>query len=379
MINRYLTEKLKINLKSGNVTVLFGARRTGKTTLMNIIVDSLTDKNVLVLNGEDFDVANALSSGRIETLGNLVAGYEVLFIDEAQNIPNIGQNLKLLIDTQVNVSVFATGSASFDLKNQIGEPLTGRSRYFNLYPLAFGELIKGYMEGLSHLPTLLVYGSYPQIIMEPDLKEKRHILENIRNGYLIKDVLQLENIKDSLFVMNLLRLLAFQIGNDVSYNELSRNLGSTVKTIKRYLEILEKAFIIFRLQGFSRNLRKEIAKSPRFYFWDNGIRNSLISNFNPADLRDDMGRLWENFCISERLKKQVYQETFSNFYYWRTYDKQEIDLIEIKDENIEAFEFKWGDKVVKTPKAFKDAYPEAKFTTINKESFFEFLKMELEF
>lgn len=374
MIKRALTKPLMKTLRKGKVTALFGARRTGKTTLMNVIIKSLNNKNVLVLNGEDYDVAGILSSQRQEVIKNLIAGYDFIFIDEAQNVTNIGQALKLLVDTQPNVSVFVTGSSSFDLKNQIGEPLTGRSRFFMLYPLTLGELTKDYLDAIRKLITLLIFGSYPQVAIEDNLKEKRHLLENIRNGYLLKDILQLENIKDSLFVMNLLRLLAFQIGNDISFNELARNLQTTVKTIKRYLEILEKAFIIFRLNGFSRNLRKEITKSPRFYFWDNGIRNAIISNFNPIEMRDDVGKLWENFCISERLKKQIYLETFSNFYFWRTYDQQEIDLIEETDGHINAYEFKWGDKDAKVPKAFHDNYQDAGFQTINRVNFFEFLK-----
>lgn len=373
MIYRYLTEPLTRNLKKGHVTALFGARRTGKTTLMNIISKSLTGKKVLLVNGEDYDVAQVLSSQRQEILANLAGGYEYIFIDEAQNIPGIGKNLKLLVDTQSQISVFATGSASFDLRNQIGEPLTGRSRFFTLFPLALNEMENGYLNSLHKLPTLMIYGSYPQVIMEANLQEKRHILESIRNGYLLKDILQLENIKDSLFVMNLLRLLAFQIGNDVSFNELASKLGTTVKTIQRYVELLEKAFIIFRLNGFNRNLRKEISKTPRFYFWDNGIRNVVISNFTTLELRDDVGRLWENYCIAERLKKQNYLESFSNFYFWRTYDQQEIDLIEETDGRINAFEFKWGIKEAKTPRAFRENYPNAEFTTINRNSFYKFL------
>lgn len=374
MINRFLLKPLLDNLKQGQVTALFGARRTGKTTLMNMMISSMTDKKVLILNGEDYDVAQLLSSRRQETLRSLVSGYDIVFIDEAQNVPDIGQNLKLLVDTQPGVAVFATGSASFDLRNQIGEPLTGRSRFFSLYPIALSEFSGGYLDALQKLPELLIFGSYPQVLIESNQKEKRHILENIRNGYLLKDILQLENIKDSLFVMNLLRMLAFQIGNDVSSNELARNLGTTVKTIQRYLDLLEKAFIIFRLTGFSRNLRKEITKSPRFYFWDNGIRNAVISNFNPLEIRDDAGKLWENYCISERIKKQTYLDTFSSFYFWRTYDQQEIDLVEVSDEHIKAFEFKWGVKEAEAPKAFTENYPGSEFQTINRNSFFEYLK-----
>jgi predicted AAA+ superfamily ATPase len=373
MIQRYLVRSIKDNLKKGNVTILYGARRTGKTTLMNEISSILSEQKVLILNGEDFDVANVLSSQKAETLRNLVTGYEYLFIDEAQNIPSIGKNLKLLIDTQSHISVFATGSASFELRGQLGEPLTGRSRFFTLYPFSLSEICKGYIDALSKLPELLIYGTYPQVFMEPQLKEKRHLLENIRNGYLLKDVLVMENIKDSLFIMNLLRLLAYQTGNDISYNELARNLNTTVKTIQRYLDILEKAFIIFHLNGYSRNLRKEISKSPRFYFWDNGIRNAVISDFSPVEGRNDTGKLWENFCISERIKKQHYQETFSNFYFWRTYDRQEIDLIETRDQKLFAFEFKWGNKITKVPRAFHLNYPDTEYSTINRESFFDFL------
>lgn len=373
MINRYLKEPLIHDLKKGRVTVLFGARRTGKTTLMQSMIQTLSGKKILKGNGEDYDMSQVLSSQRQETLANLVAGYDYFFIDEAQNVPGIGKSLKLLVDTQPQVSVFATGSASFDLRNQVGEPLTGRSRFFTLYPLALSEMESGYLNALQKLPPLLIYGSYPQIITEGNLKEKRHILESIRNGYLLKDILQLENVKDSLFIMNLLRLLAFQVGNDVSFNELASKLGTTVKTVQRYVELLEKAFIIFRLNGFSRNLRKEISRSPRFYFWDNGIRNVVISNFNPIESRDDVGKLWENFCIAERLKKQNYLETFSNFYFWRTYDQQEIDLIEETDGRINAYEFKWGTKETKSPRGFRENYPGAWFSTVNRDNFYEFL------
>lgn len=373
MISRYLKEPLTANLKKGHVTVLFGARRTGKTTLMHAMIKELAGEKILVGNGEDYDLSQVLASQRKESLASLVAGYEYFFLDEAQNVPGIGRSLKLLVDTQPNISVFATGSASFDLRNQVGEPLTGRSRFFTLYPLALSEMESGYFSAFQKLPALLVYGSYPQVVMEPDLKEKRHILESIRNGYLLKDILQLENVKDSLFVMNLLRMIAFQVGNDVSYNELSAKLGTTVKTVQRYVELLEKAFIIFRLQGFSRNLRKEIFKTPRFYFWDNGIRNVVISNFNPIELRDDVGKLWENFCIAERLKKQNYLESFSSFYFWRTYDRQEIDLIEETDGRIHAFEFKWGVKEAKAPAGFRQNYPEAGYSVINRNNFYEFL------
>jgi predicted AAA+ superfamily ATPase len=374
MVHRIIKDQLINSIIPGNVTVLFGARRTGKTVLMKEVKNELPGKKILLLNGEDYDVARLLSSRSEAILKNLVSGYNCLFIDEAQNIPEIGANLKLLVDTLPELSVFVTGSASFDLRNKIGEPLTGRSQFFILYPFSLAELPDDYITNERRLPSLLVYGCYPQVFnTENDLKKKQ-LLENIRNGYLLKDILQLDNIKDSLFVMTLLRLIAFQIGNDVSLNELASSLGTTVKTVQRYLDLLEKTYIIFRLYGFSRNLRKEISKSPRFYFWDNGIRNSIISGFNPLDLRDDTGKLWENFCISERLKKQQYNQVFANHYFWRTYDQQEIDLIEEINSVPKGYEFKWGEKVVNPPKAFRISYPEAEFQTINRLNYYNFLK-----
>lgn len=375
MITRFITESILESLVPGRVTVLFGARRTGKTTLINAIADRLSKKSVLKLNGEDLTVAEILASGRQEVLENLTKGYDCILIDEAQSINGIGKNLKLLIDTSPNLSILATGSASFDLRNQLGEPLTGRSVYFMLYPFSFGELALDYLESQRKTPDLLIYGTYPQVFLSKNNKEKRLVLENIKNGYLLKDVLMLDNLKDSLFVLQLLRLIAFQIGNEVSFNELAGQLGSTVKTVQRYLDILEKTFVIFRLNGYSRNLRKEITKSPRYYFWDTGIRNVIINNMNPLDQRDDIGKLWENFCVAERVKKQVYLQTFSDFYFWRTYDQQEIDLIEITDGKMSAFEFKWNSKNARIPAAFQNHYPDASYTVINRENFGDFIDL----
>ncbi|MCK9451450.1 MAG: ATP-binding protein [Bacteroidales bacterium] len=375
MITRILTRNVMNSLRKAKVTALYGARRTGKTTILNMIAQELQGKKILKLQGEDLDTAQLLSSSRQEILANLVKGYDYLFVDEAQSIPRIGQNLKLLVDTQPEITVLVTGSASFDLRNQIGEPLTGRSTFFTLYPFSFAELETDYLQGIKLIPQLLVYGSYPQVLLAENEKMKRSLLDNIKNGYLLKDILVLENLKDSLFVMNLLRLVAYQIGNEVSFNELASQLGTSSKTVQRYLEILEKTFILFRINGFSRNLRKEISKSPRYYFWDNGIRNVVISNFKPIEQRDDTGMLWENYCVSERIKKQHYQNSFSDFYFWRTYDQQEIDLLEVTDDEISAFEFKWGNKTARIPAAFKKAYPNAKFETINRENFQMFLEV----
>ncbi len=373
MIPREFEQTILHDLKPGHVTVLIGARRTGKTVLMDRVAELLPEKKILKLNGEDFDVAAILASRRSSLLNNLVAGYDSLFIDEAQSIPQIGESLKLLVDSNPGLTVFVTGSSSFDLRNRIGEPLTGRSRFLHLHPFSLREVAQDYLSVIRQLPVLLVYGSYPQVFLAQNDKDRRVILESIRNGYLLKDVLQLDNVKDSLFVMNLLRNLAFQTGNDVSYNELASSLSTSVKTVQRYLDILEKAFIIFRLYGYSRNLRKEISKTPRFYFWDNGIRNVIISRFEPLEARDDYGKLWENYCISERIKKQQYLEQFSEFYFWRTYDQQEIDLVEANGAELSAFEFKTGSKPARVPKAFATQYPHATFRTIAPESIYDFL------
>ncbi len=340
---------------------------------MNFVKEKLSHKKILLLHGEDLDVVSTLSSGRQDILKNLVSGYDFLFLDEAQGIPGVGRNLKLLVDTQPKTGVFVTGSASFELRNQIGEPLVGRSRIFHLFPYLLSEVTQGYMDAYSRLPQTLVFGLYPQVIGENTSNSKREILENIRNGYLLKDVLALDNLKDSVFILNLLKYLAFQIGNDVSMNEIANSLGTTVKTVQRYLDILEKAFVIFKIQGFSRNLRKEISKAPRFYFWDNGIRNVVISNTNPLESRDDVGKLWENFCISERIKIQNYKRTWSNFFFWRTYDQQEIDLLEEHSGDLKAFEMKWKSKKVKVPKAFRDNYSDVPLYQINRENFYDFL------
>ena len=326
-----------------------------------------------MVHGEDLDVSEVLSSQRTQILKNFLSGYTFLFIDEAQKIPNIGTNLKLIVDEIPEVSIFVTGSSAFDLKQKLGEPLTGRSRFFTLFPFSFSELKEDYLTAKKCLNEKLIYGTYPQVSTENNITEKRHILEGIKNGYLLKDILELDNLKNSLFILNLLRLVAFQIGNDVSYNELARNLKTSVKTVQRYLEILEKTYILFKMNGFSRNLRKEYSKTPRYYFWDNGIRNTVISNFNSLELRNDKGQLWENYCISERMKKMKYKERFVNFYFWRTYDQQEIDLIEEEDGEIRSYEFKFGSKKSRVPIAFSKSYTKASYNIITPDNFYSFL------
>lgn len=377
MVYRHITPKVIKNLKAARVVGVFGPRRAGKTLLMNQIKNELENSRaarVLMVHGESLDVAEALSSQRTSILKRFIGNYDYLFIDEAQKIPNIGVNLKLIVDTIPQVAVFVTGSSSFDLRNNIGEPLVGRSLYFYLYPFSLLELANEYLVQQNELEQQLIYGFYPQVYLAESLKDKQLHLESIRDGYLLKDILQLDNQKDSLFVFSLLRQLAFQIGQDISYSELATNLNVNRKTIMRYLDILEKSYVIFSRHGYSRNLRKEYTKSPRYYFWDNGIRNSLISNYNSIALRDDVGRLWENYCMVERAKYLEYKGLSSNSYFWRTYDKKELDLIEERKGKLYAFEFKYS-KNNSGPawRDFKKAYPNSTFKIINRDNYLDYL------
>jgi uncharacterized protein len=373
MIQRILKNRILKSLKPQKVIGLFGARRTGKTWLMNDIFQSLSGKKILQVQGDDLDTAEILSSGRLSVLKSFTKGLDYLFIDEAQMIPNIGQNLKLIADQVEGLSVFITGSSALDLKEQTGEPLTGRASYFYMHPFSLSELSEDYLTLKTNLDQRMIYGLYPQVCIAQTADEKREILESLRNGYLLKDILSVDNRKDPVFLLKLLRLLTFQIGNDVSLNELASNMGVNHKIVKHYLDLLEKCFIIFSLPGFSRNLRKEYTQSPRYFFWDNGVRNSLINAYSDISLRDDTGKLWENFIIAERIKKTMNEGLFTNHFFWRTYDRQEIDLIEEHDGNLQAFECKLSKSKTRIPRAFSDNYPGAQFHLINKENFSDFI------
>lgn len=375
MISRFIENQILSELKPALVVCLFGARRTGKTTLLHSLKQSLSHKKVLSVHGQDLTTQEILSSQRTDTLARFVHGYDYLFVDEAQYIPNIGVNMKLLVDTIPHISILVTGSASFDLRNKIGEPLVGRSTAYHLYPFAQLELssIESLLDTQNNLQDRLIYGTYPQIITATNEIAKKKRLENLRDGYLLKDILEQDNLKDSLFVFNLLRLIAFQIGHDISYAELASNLNSHPKTVRRYLELLEKTFVLFSVGGFSRNLRKEYTKTPRYYFWDNGVRNVIISNFNTLPIRDDIGQLWENYCVSERRKRNTYRNITANYYYWRTYDQKEIDSIEERDGLLFGYEMKWKNTKVKTPKDFLATYKKSSFSIIHKENYLEFI------
>lgn len=374
MISRFIQKQVLSSLKRGKVCAVFGPRRSGKTVLLEMVKKTLIGEKILTVHGENLETAEILSSMKQSVLERFTKGYDYLFIDEAQKIPQIGQNLKLLVDTSKDIAVLVTGSSSFSLRQKVGEPLVGRMRQFYLYPFAQMELTENLLEIKEYLETKLVFGSYPEVFTAKTQVEKRSQLESIRDGYLLKDILELDNIKDSLFIFNLLRLIAFQIGNDISYSELAQNLNSNKKTVMRYLELLEKSYVLFSHPGFSRNLRSEYTKTPRYYFWDNGVRNSVISNYNSLKSRDDVGRLWENYCVCERRKKVEYKNLFANRYFWRTYDQQEVDYVEEKQGKLFGYEFKWSTKgKTKTPKAWKQTYKNSSFLAVTPKNYLDFI------
>ena len=362
-------ENLKNLLKPGKVVVIYGARRTGKTTLLNEYLKTEPEPYLLV-SGEDIIIQGYLSSQSIEKLKAFVGNNRLLVIDEAQKVQNIGINLKLIVDHIPGIRVIATGSSSFDLARSIGEPLTGRKNTLIQYPLAQLELaaMEQRHETDSRLENRLIYGSYPEIVLLQDNREREQYLKEIVSSYLYKDILELEGIRQSAKIGRLLQLIAFQIGKEVSYTELGTSLGMSKNTADHYLDLLEKAFVIRKLGGFSRNLRNEVTKNSRYYFVDNGVRNALINNFNPLELRNDPGELWENYLVMERLKRQEYLRETANNYFWRTYTKKELDLVEERDGKLHGYEIKWGKARPGAPKEWTMGYPEATWNLINRPS-----------
>lgn len=373
MIKRFYDDLSKY-LFPNKVLIIYGPRRVGKTVLLNKFLSSTKLKYKLV-NGDDLDVQTVLSSQRIELIKEYTQGYELLAIDEAQKIPNIGMGLKILVDNIEGIKVIATGSASFDLSNKIGEPLVGRSVTLKLYPLSQLELAEDINRYALKEKNwqYLIYGSYPEILTAQTIDKKRDYLTGVVNSYLLRDILELEQVKGSKTLLDLLRLVAFQVGSEVSLTELALNLNIDVKTVARYLDLLEKSFILINIRGFSRNLRKEIKKYSKYYFYDNGIRNAVISNFNSLELRDDIGKLWENFLVTERIKRQAYKKIYSNNYFWRTWDQKEIDFLEEREGKLFGFEFKYTNKKVKLPQEFLDTYPNANIEIITKDNYLDFL------
>ncbi|MFH1519948.1 MAG: ATP-binding protein [Candidatus Omnitrophota bacterium] len=361
-------------LQPQKAVIVYGPRRCGKTTLLNKMLESIKEKYLLV-SGEDITVQDYLSSQSIEKLKNFIGDNKFLVIDEAQKIKNIGLNIKLLLDNVDMLKVVATGSSSFDLARQIGEPLTGRKYTLKMFPLAQLELnkIQNKPETDASLEQRLIYGSYPEVILTKSNTKRIVYLKEMVTSYLYKDILELEGIRHSDKIVRLLQLLAFQIGKEVSFNEFGQQLGMSKNTVDRYCDLLEKSFVLFKLRGFSRNLRKEISKNPRYYFYDIGIRNALINNFNSLSMRNDIGMLWENYIIIERIKKQEYLGISANNYFWRTYNQKEIDFVEERQGKLYGYEIKWSDDKCKPPKGWCDVYKGSEFNIITKENYLTFI------
>jgi len=366
---------LKNLIKKNRVLVLYGARRVGKTTLLKDFLSKTTLKYKLD-TGENIKLQELFETEDINRILEYTENYELIAIDEAQYLKNIGKALKMIVDYSKDIYVVVTGSSSFELQGQIGEPLTGRKRTFLLFPLSIPELhtIYNKFELKEHLEDFLIFGSYPEVITSKTKNEKIEILEELVNSYLLKDILSFERVKSSSILLNLLRLIAFQVGQLVSINELSTQLKIDIKTAQRYLDLLEKTFVIKKLEGFSRNPRKEITSKCKYYFIDNGIRNAVISNYNPLNLRNDKGALWENFFVMEKIKKSTYERNLPVSYkFWRAYGGQEIDLIEISNEEIKAYEIKYQKQKVKILPLWQKNYSGAKFNVVTKDNFLEFL------
>ena len=359
----------------GKVVVLYGPRRVGKTTLVHRYV-RVHAPDAMVVTGEDITVREYLESQSVAKLREFVGGRRTLVVDEAQHVREIGLNLKLLVDHVEGLKVVATGSSSFDLAAQTGEPLTGRKTTLLLLPLAQLELgrLEAAHETRANLEARLLYGSYPEVVLLAANEDRAAYLRELIASYLFRDILQLEGIRHAAKLTMLLQLLAFQIGKDVSINELASSAGMNKNTVDRYLDLLEKAYVIYSRRGFSRDLRKEITKSRRYYFHDNGVRNGLIGNFNPLALRDDAGALWENYALAERLKRNLYTGHHATSHFWRTYDRQEIDLVEDHQGELTAAEMKWSPR--KTPKApggWRKAYPDAAFRVVHPADYLSFV------
>lgn len=374
-IIRSRLETLKKNLDSRKVNVILGIRRSGKTSLLEKFLEAYEHK-YLFLNGDDIQAQGLLSGQSITQFQNLLAGYKLLVIDEAQQVPNIGLNLKLIIDHIKDVTVLVTGSSLFDLDQKLGEPLTGRKKTFKLFTIAQLELnaYENPLESSANLDNRLVYGSYPEVITAINNHEKEIYLREIVNSYLLKDILVYDGIKNANKIYKILQLLAYQVGKEVAFDELATHVSMSKNTVEKYLDLLEKNFILYKLSSFSSNPRKELSKKKRFYFHDNGIRNALINNFNPLSIRNDVGELWENYIFYERMKFLEYNDIFVNRYFWRTYDQQEIDLVEEENQCLSAFEVKYSSKAkYKFSKYWLEHYPEAVNQLIHKDNYMEFI------
>ncbi|MGM9674741.1 MAG: ATP-binding protein [Bacteroidaceae bacterium] len=376
-IKRILQAEVERRIKPQKVMLLFGARRVGKTILLKEIVSGWQQGRVLLLNGESMDTTRALENKTAANYRQLFGGVSLLAIDEAQHIPDIGMKLKFIVDELPDISVIATGSSSFELHNQAGEPLVGRSTQFMLTPLSEEELsaVETHFEIAANTNHRIVYGHYPELMSLDTARDKREYLEDVVDAYLLRDILMVDGVKHAQKVHDLLRLIAWQVGSEVSLDELGKQLSLSRNTVERYLDLLQKVFVIYRLGGYARNLRKEVSKASKWYFQDNGIRNAILRDFRPYEERmeSERGALWENFIISERIKRSLNHRMGLNFYFWRTYNNQEIDLIEEDGIDIAALEIKAGTKEPKVPRSFAEGYPNATFSYINRDNYLNYI------
>ena len=376
-IERELKAQVVKRIKPQKVMLIYGPRRVGKTLLLREIYNEFEGKKLL-LNGESSDTVRMLSDRSISNYKHLFADVSLLAIDEAQHIPEIGMKLKLMVDEIPGLAIVATGSSSFDLQNQAGEPLVGRSTRFMLTPFSIKEINKQQptFQTITNIDQYLVYGFYPELISIDSGAEQARYLTEIVDSYLLRDILAIDGVKNAQKMHDLLRLVAYQVGSEVSTDELGKQLGVSRNTAERYLDLLQKVFVLYRLGGYSKNLRKEVVKSSKWYFQDNGIRNAVLNDFRPFADRssEERGALWENFIIGERMKRKHNNMAGTNLYFWRTYDQQEIDLIEEDGEIITAYEIKSGKKTPKIPKAFANAYPEAAYNIVNKDVFWNYVE-----
>jgi len=374
-IPRILTETVISKLKSSDKgIIIYGARQVGKTTLVNDVIKNLGLKT-LIVNADQSKYLDIFSQRDLNRIKDFVEGYELLFIDEGQRIPEIGINLKIILDNFKSLKVVVTGSSSLDLASKVSEPLTGRVWTYKLYPISFYEVsaFKNKFELNEQIEERMIYGSYPEIFSLTGEINKREYLQNLSDAYLYKDLLELGDIRNSNKIRDLLKLLAFQVGSEVSLSELGSSLGMGKDTVSRYIDFLEKSYVIFRLEGFSRNLRKEVTKMDKIFFYDLGIRNMLIDNLKPLKERNDVGQLWENFLISERVKYLSYIQIYASNYFWRLYTGAELDYVEDTGGELKGYEFKFGGKIAKAPKGWKATYTDSKFKCINKDNYLEFI------
>ena len=376
MIPRILEQKIQQDLFKGKAIILYGPRQSGKTTLIEKIAKN-SGVTYLIKNGDEPDTRELFENVTSTQLKAIIGAGKLLIIDEAQRIGNIGLTLKLITDNIRETQVIATGSSAFELAESIREPLTGRKFEHFLFPISYEEMSMDIGKTEEHrlLEHRLVYGYYPEIINHPG--EERRLLNLLSDSYLYKDLFAYEKIKKPSLLQKLLKALALQLGNEVSFNELSRLVGADKETVERYIDLLEKAFVVFTLPAFSRNLRTEIRKSRKIYFFDNGIRNAILSNFTPLGLRSDTGPLWENFLVSERRKAVSYHDWYGNSYFWRTIHQQEIDYVEERDSVLNAYEFKWNqDSKMKSPITFSKTYPGSSFNLITPKTFESFVGLK---